>query len=129
MLGRSTTCNVSGYVRDTVHQTRIYPLERRTLIANFNGAIEPARTIVSAQWDIDAPFSITMANAAIAADQRSTSVQITGGWQGDNVMRVVVTFDDGSQMNQGFYLCCPWLGWFGDASPVSGSSRLVVTAP
>lgn len=129
MLGRVTTCNVSGYARDYVHQTRVFPLEKRRLVANFNGAIEPGRTIVSAQWDIDAPFAITMSDAQIAADQRSTSVLVNAGWMGDNVMRVVVTFDDGSKMNQGFYLCCPWLGWFGDTSPVSGPSRLTVTAP
>lgn len=129
MLGRSTTCNVSGYNREIIHQTRLYPLEARTLIANFNGAIEPGRTIVQAQWDIDAPYAFNMTDAAIAADQRSTSVKVTAGWNGDNVMRVVVTFDDGSQMNQGFYLACPWLGWFNDTSPATGPSRLVVTAP
>jgi hypothetical protein len=129
MLGRSTTCNVSGYNREVIHQTRVYPLELRTLIANFNGAIEPSRTIVSAQWDIDSPFAVNMSDAAIAADQRSTSVIVNCGWSGDNMLRVIATFDDGSQMAQQFYVRCLWAGWFSDVSPANGPSRLTVTAP
>lgn len=129
MLGRSTTCNVSGYDREAIHQTRVFPLEKRNLIANFNGAIEPARTIVQAQWDIDAPLAATISGGAIATDQRSTSVTLNCGWGGDNMIRVVVTFDDGSQMQQMFYVACRWGGWFGDTSPANGVTRIVVTAP
>lgn len=129
MIGRSTTCNVSGYNREVIHQTRVYPLEKRRLIANFNGAIEPARTIVQAQWDIDAPCGINISNGAIATDQRSTSVIVSAGWSGDNVIRVVATFDDGSQMAQNFYVACLWAGWFNDVFPTTQATRIVVTAP
>jgi hypothetical protein len=129
MIGRASRCYVSAYDREVIHQTRVYPLEKRSLIANFNGAIEPARTIVSAQWDIDAPYAVTMSDAAISANQRETSVTINCGWCGDNVVRVVVTLDDGAQLSQLFYVRCLWVAWFGDTSPTSGPTRLVVTAP
>lgn len=131
-LGRVTRAYVSAYTRERIHQSRLFPQERRCLIANFNGALPPGRTIAQAQWDIEAPYAVAISDAFIAEDGnfagRETGVTLQSVWKGDQVLRCQVTMDNGEIYTQLFYIQCLWRGWFGDQMPAAGPSRLVVTA-
>lgn len=132
-LGRVTRAYVSAYTRERVHQSRLFPQEKRCLIANFNGALPSGRTIAQAQWDIDAPYCVTISDAFIEDSGpfagRETGVLLQSVWQGDQVLRCQITMDNGEIYTQLFYVQCLWQGWFGDNMPPSGPSRLVVSAP
>lgn len=80
--GRVTRAYVSGYQRDRVHRSRLVRGERRCLVANFNGAIPPARTIASATWRCDQNQAVYMANPRITDAGRVAEVDITAqiGW-------------------------------------------------
>lgn len=127
-LGRATRAYVSGYHRDRVVAVRLYPQEGRALVADFNGAIASDRTIVSANWQLWAAGIASIASAAIAEDQRSTSVQLTASLPGCVPLRCQVTLDDGTVMPVLFEVAV--LGgfcWPGDA-PATGTTQLTVEA-
>lgn len=80
--GRVTRAYVSGYQRDRIHRSRLVRGERRCLVANFNGAIPPARTIARVIWRCDQNQAVYMENARIVRDGREVAVDITAqiGW-------------------------------------------------
>lgn len=98
-LGRATRAYVSGYDRTRVQQVRLYRFEKRCLVANFNGAFPPARTIVSATWRIDAPEIGVISTPHISVNQRETMLMFAsqlGGWAN---VRAEVTLDNGEIYN------------------------------
>lgn len=130
MLGRATRAYVSGYDLAKVHQARMYRFAKRPLIANFNGALDPARTIVSSTWRIDAPEIGVISDATISADQRETQVTFSaqlGGWAN---VRAEVTLDNDEKFNQVFQVNVREASWFFDDPPNTvGPFSLTVTAP
>lgn len=128
-LGRETRAYVSGYDRSKVQQSRLYRFEKRSLIANFNGALDQARTIVSAVWRTDAPEIGVISNPQITADRRETSVDFAsqlGGWAN---LRAEVTLDNGAIYTQVFRVNVREASYFFDDPPsVLGPFSVMVVA-
>lgn len=124
--GRVTRCYVSGYQRDYVHTSRLIIGERRCLLADFNGAISPARTIVKARWRTDFGYICIISNAQIASDQRSTQVTLAANWIGDQMLHLEATLDNGEAYTQMFYVSVSGNPWFLPTYTTYGPSELTV---
>lgn len=124
-LGRQTRAFVSGYNRSRVHQSRLYPREKRCLVADFNGALPTGRTIVSATWNMEVPYCVGMSSATIA--DREARVMVEAVFRGWANMRCQVTLDNGEVYNQLFVVQVLAGPWFGDEITVAGPSQITVT--
>lgn len=128
-IGRATRAYVSAYDRTKVQQVRLYRFERRCMVANFNGAFPPARTIASATWRTDAPEIGVMSNPQISANGRETMVMFAsqlGGWAN---IRVDATLDNGEIYTQVFRVNVREASYFFDDPPsVVGPFSLTVVA-
>lgn len=125
-LGRVTRAYVSAYNRTRVHQARLYPREKRCLIADFNGALPVGRTIVSATWNMEVAYAVAMSAATI--DGREARVMIEAVYRGRVDMRCHVTLDNGEVYNQLFAVQVLPGPWFGDENTVAGPTQLTVTS-
>jgi hypothetical protein len=76
--------------------------EKRCLVANFNGAISAARTIVQAAWRTPYGYIAIMSNARIQPDARSAAVDIQANWIGDEILKCEATLDNGEVYVQPF---------------------------
>lgn len=128
-LGRTTRAYVSGYDRTRVHEVRLVRGEKRCLVANFNGAIPPARTIASATWRVNQNQGAVLSNARIFEGNRSTAVDLLAGWTGYGLVKVEATLDNGEVYNQVFRVLVQQSPWFtGEPYPVSGPQTITVAA-
>lgn len=127
-LGRTTRVYVSAYTRERVHTSRLIIGEKRCLLADFNGAIGSARKIVKARWRTDFGYICIPSNPSIAADQRSTQIQLAANWIGDMMIHLEATLDNGEVYTQMFYVQVSGNPWFLPSYTVYGPSELVVTA-
>lgn len=126
-LGRVTRAYVSGYQRDRIHRSRLVRGEKRCLVANFNGAIPPARSIVSVTWRTNQGQGIYMQDARI--DGREVTVNITAQTGSEAAVKCEVTLDNGEVYNQLFAISVRQSPWFsGEASPPTGPQVLTSTA-
>lgn len=92
-LGRATRNYVSAYSRDRVHYSSLYAPEVRCLVTDFNGAIPPGRSIVSATWQTWETLTCVMASPEVSA--RSVQVRITAQYAGRARILVTATLDNG----------------------------------
>lgn len=126
-LGRVTRAYVSGYQRDRVHRSTLVRGERRCLVANFNGAIPPARSIVSATWRTNQNQCIAMNSARI--DGRDVTVDIAAQLGSGAEIKCEATLDNGEVYNQLFVIRVLSSPWFqGEGNPGNGPQSLTVTA-
>lgn len=128
--GRATRAYVSGYQRDRVHRSRLVRGERRCLVANFNGAIPPSRTIATATWRCDQNQAIRMDNARITDAGRVATVDITAQIGAGSRVKCEVTLDNGEIYNQLFVVRVISSPWFvGEQTHYSpGPTVLTATA-
>lgn len=131
-LGRVTRANVSAYQRARVQHSRLVRGEKRCLVANFNGAIDPARTIISVVWRCEQPYYVGMANARIpnsgAFTKRETAVDITAQLQGFAWLKCEATLDNGEIYTQVFTVSVANTPYFyGETFPTIGP--YVLTSP
>lgn len=125
-LGRVTRAYVSGYQRDRIHRSRLVRGEKRCLVANFNGAIPPARTIASVTWRTNQYQAVFMANARIVG--REVAVDITAQIGGPAWVKCEATLDNGEVYNQLFTIEVRHAPWFaGETNPASGPSVLTAS--
>lgn len=121
-IGRATRAYVSAHNRTRVHAVRLYPREKRCLVADFNGALPAVRSITSAVWDVDPAVAVAIADAAIS--DREAQVTVTAVWRGCDAIRCEVTLDSGEVYNQLFQVAVLDGPCFGDASGPTGPTRL-----
>ncbi|KRG69130.1 hypothetical protein [Pseudoxanthomonas dokdonensis] len=126
-IGRVSRAYVSAHTRERVHSTRLYPTEKRCLVANFNGAIPPGRTIVTAQWKMESACSVAMSSASIYG--RSAQVMVQGVYRGWAYIKAQVTLDNGEIYNQLFVVEVLEGPYFGDENSLAaGPTELTATA-
>jgi hypothetical protein len=125
-LGRVSRAYVSAHTRTRIHSMRLYPNEKRCLVADFNGAIPPSRSIVQAQWRMEVASSVGMSAPTIAG--RAAQVMIQAAYRGCVGMKCQVTLDNGEVYNQLFVVEVMPGPYFGDENTVAGPTILTVTA-
>lgn len=101
-LGRTTKTYVTGYSLSRVNVARVRRMAKRCVVANFNGALDPSRSIVSVRWETTSPWSIFMSNARIAPGQRETMVDVSFNFSGWGGLLATVTLDNGEIYNAEF---------------------------
>lgn len=127
-LGRTTTINVSGYNRSSVHDVRVVRGEKRCLVANFNGALPAGRTIASVTWRCVQPYVAIMSNPRIIVGQRQVAVDVKANYYSDTVIKCEATLDNGEVMAQLVRMSVMDSPWF-EADAVSADGPYVLTAP
>lgn len=101
-MSRTFTGYASAY---SANQTQVRTVRRaatRTLVANFNGALDAGRTIASVEWACTAPWVTKLSNAAINAAARSVSVDVVFNYSGLGDIKATITLDDGARLNYEF---------------------------
>lgn len=127
-LGRITRCYVSGYTRNRVHDSRLVRGELRCLVANFNGAVDKSRTIVSVTWRMNPSLCVAMSNARIEANAREVAVDIRAIWTGEAAIKCEATMDNGEIYTQLFRIDVSDSPWFdGEYPTASGPTVLTAT--
>lgn len=131
-LGHVTRANVSAYQRARIHHSRLVRGEKRCLIANFNGAFDPTRTIQSVTWRCEQPYYIGMANARIPNSGqfpgREAAVDITAQLQGYAWIKCEATLDNGELYTQLFTVAVVNTPYFyGETLPTLGAYTLTAT--
>lgn len=101
-MARTFKGYASAYSAAQVQPLKLRRFQQRTLVADFNGAIDPARTIDSVTWECTSPWVTYMTNPDVSADQRSASVDVAFNFSGLGAIKATVTLDDASQQNYEF---------------------------
>lgn len=128
-VGRVTRCYVSAYQRDRVHNSRLIRGESRCLVAEFNGAIGPARTITSVTWRCQWPMYAIMSNARVQSSGRSVAVDILANWPGRAWLKCEATLDNGEVYTQLFHIAIADAAWFAEEQATAqGPTSLTATA-
>lgn len=123
-IGPVSTANASAYNPTRIHDVRLMLGTKKCLVANFNGAIDKARTIASVKWRCFFGYVAVMANARIQDDARSSAVGLTANWLGDDVVRCEATLDNGEIAVQVFHVDVSGSPIFGSAQSGSGPTEL-----
>lgn len=124
-LGRVTRCYVSGYQRVRVHESRLVRGESRCLVANFNGAVDAARTITSVTWQCQQPYIVAMSNARIPEGAREVAVDMAAQLPGCAWLKCIATLDNGEVYTQLFRVIVRGGPWFdGETTPSAGPTSL-----
>lgn len=109
-MARTFKGYASAYSARQDQTCRVRRFQQRSLVADFNGAIEPGRTIESVTWECTSPWITYMEDAAVSAGQRSVSVTVQFNYGGTGAIKAAVTLDDQTQLNYEFFFAvqdCP----------------------
>lgn len=124
--GRTTRAYVSGYNRSMVHVARIRRQERRCVVANFNGAIPPGRSIVYVTWRCVQPWVTKMISAEVLP--REVTVLVDFQNPGFGAIKATVELDNGEIQNQIFEFTVLDAPYFLEGTPVQGPYMLTASA-
>lgn len=126
-LGRVTRAYVSGYDRARVHIGTVRRQERRCIVANFNGAIQPERSIASVVWRCTSPWVTYMRDPSIF--ERDAQVMVDFQNPGWGALKATVTLDNGEIYNQTFEYTVRDAPWFMENyAPIAGPYTVTATA-
>lgn len=100
VMGRTTTAYASGYLRDRVHETRMFANEIRPLIADFSGALNKGRAIASVTWDTWQGYTANLTDATLT--ETKASISLSSQYAGYSVIRCTATLDNGEKLVQQF---------------------------
>lgn len=126
-MSRATQAYASNYQLDRIHTSRLVRGDVRPLIANFNGAMDKARSIVSATWRVTQPQGANLSDAAI--DGKRVAATLTAGI-GCSSVKCEATLDNGQVLVQRFWIGVSSGPWYQGEStpPATGPYSLTVTA-
>lgn len=127
-IGQVSRANASAHYLTRVHDVRLMGGTKRCLVATFNGAIPAARTIASVKWRAEYGMTAVMANARIQSDNRSSAVDLTAGWPGDEMVRCEATLDNGEICVQPYHVEAWEAYGFIPSSAMSGPLELTAVS-
>lgn len=127
-IGPVSKADVSAFNRTRLHSVRVLPGEKRCLVANFNGAVPPARTIATAEWRMESNVVASMANGQLLSPYRETEVTVTAHLPGVAPLECRATFDNGEVYVQRFMVEV-MNGWLLDTPAPSGQLTITLSAP
>lgn len=127
-IGPVSKADVSAFNRTRLHSVRVLPGEKRCLVANFNGAVTPARTIATAEWRMESNVVASMANGQLLSPYRETEVTVTAHLPGVAPIECRATFDNGEVYVQRFMVEV-MNGWLLDTPAPSGQLTITLSAP
>ena len=102
-LGRVTRSFVSGYTAARAEIRRVVRFQKRSVVANFNGAQPAGATITAVRWDCTSPWSVLMANARVEPSGRSVAVDVSFNYAGWGGILATATWQNGETTAQEFF--------------------------
>ncbi|XQA72078.1 hypothetical protein ACM9XA_11305 [Xanthomonas sacchari] len=126
-IGTVSRAYVSAHDRTRIHQINVPPGERRCVVADFNGALPPGRSIAAAEWRLSSLGVASMSGAAIPS-AREAQVQVQVGYPGTVALRCVATLDNGEVYVQRYMIVVPVMPFFGDETVQYGPQVLSAVA-
>lgn len=128
-LGNTSRIMASAWNRQYVFQGRYTRGEKRTLIIDYNGAMEPGQTISQAIFQIAQPYIVIMSNPAIRSDGRSLQVDIQANYPNDTMFKATAITPTGQAWVQTARLQVDDTYWFdNDTVQTNGPTYFVVDA-
>lgn len=124
--GRVTRAYMSGYTRRRVHESKLYPAERRCLVVNVNGAVAKGETIKRVEWRMDPVYAVGMADASI--EGREARVIIRACYPGEAAIKAAVTLSNDEVYVQLFRVRVLPGPYFGDELTAAGPAMLQADA-
>lgn len=130
-MARTFRGYASAYSASQVQTLKARRSQQRTLVVDFNGAIDPDRTIESVLWECTSPWITYMTDAAVSTDQKSVTVSVLFNYSGFGDIKATVTLDDASQQNYEFTFTVTDAPMYPSAtySSANGPYSLTATAP
>ncbi|WP_435013004.1 hypothetical protein [Xanthomonas arboricola] len=126
-IGRVSRAFVSAHTRTRVRGVHVGAGERRCVVADYNGAIPPSRSIARVEWRLAGDGVARIFEAAIPTT-RQTQVQLHAQRAGRVMLRCLATLDNGEVYVQSFMvLVAP--DPFADQAGAGGSLVLTAVAP
>jgi hypothetical protein len=125
-LGRVSRCYVSAFTRNRVHRVDVMAQEKRCIVANFNGAMEAARSIASVVFSVDIPTYVKLTNCDITG--RETACLMLAQWRGHALVRCSATMDNGDVYTQYFDVYIGGTYFHGDVIGSAGPYQISATA-
>lgn len=101
-IGRKTKGYVSAYDLDQVQKVKVQRTQKRSIVADVNGAVEEARTITEVTWRCTSPWATLMENPSIASNGKSTAIDVVAqdsGWSG---IKATIEMDNGEILSYQF---------------------------
>jgi agmatine/peptidylarginine deiminase len=87
-----------------VQQVRVRRYQTRTLTVDFNGAIPKDEVIESVRWDCTSPWATYIYDAAVSADQKSSTLKVDFNFAGWGGIKATATTDEGTILNYEFFI-------------------------
>lgn len=125
-IGNVTRITASPWRRNRVSLAQITRGEVRQLLFDYNGAIDPARTIVSGRFECGQVYVVFMSNPVILTGARAMAVTIRGNFPLDCMIKALARLDNGEIYVQTVKIVVKDTYWFdGDTLQDNGPAVLV----
>ena len=92
----------SNYAAKQVQTRRVRRFQKRTVTADFNGAIPANGLIDEVVWECTSPWATYMENPAISTDQKSVTVDVSFNYGGWGWIKATAILESGEQLNYEF---------------------------
>lgn len=86
-----------------VQQLRVRRFQKRTLVVDFNGAIQPCDDIQEVRWDCTSPWATFISDPEISDDGKSVSLHVEFNFAGWGAIKATVTTDAGETLGYEFF--------------------------
>ncbi|MFK3647918.1 hypothetical protein ACI2IY_05700 [Lysobacter enzymogenes] len=124
--GRVTRAYVSGYKRARIHNSELYPRERRCLVANVNGAIAPGEAIKRVVWRMETVTAVAMSSPSI--EGREARVLVEACYRGEAFIQCEIQLGNGEVYPQTFRIRVLDGPFFGNENTSTGPQMLAIDA-
>jgi len=101
-MARTFKGYASRYLSNQTQPSRVRRSQVRPVVVDFRGTLDSGQTIESVTWEATSPWVTYMQSAAVAADQKSVSVNITFNYSGFGFLKATALMNDGATMNYEF---------------------------
>lgn len=107
-MARAFTGYASAYSPSQGQTKHVRRQQVRTVTADFTGAMGSGQLIDSVRWDCTVPGITLMADAAVSANRRKSTVTVTFNYSGCGYLKATATLDDGTVLNYEFEFEVTW---------------------
>lgn len=101
-MARTFKGYASRYSANQTQPIRARRSQVRVLTVDYNGVLDSGQTVESVTWESTSPWVTYMQDAAVSADQKSVTVNVTLNYSGFGWLKATATMSDGSVQNYEF---------------------------
>lgn len=101
-MARTFKGYASRFSANQTQQVRVRRSQVRVVTVDFNGVLDSGQTIESVTWESTSPWITYMQDAAVSADGKSVTVNVTFNYSGFGFLKATATMSDDSVQNYEF---------------------------